>query len=896
MVQMLFIIQFRDQIHRTRPELIAELESFIAEAASAVGGKVQTRRKALTALFNEDQIGFWLTMVIFLEKVHGALKRSSGDLYRYTLVLRRCTPETVSETLSDSYFAKTVLYTGIWCSKELSKFLDHYMYFDDPAPENEYRQLKEWRSFPVEGEAPAKSASEDHSEVAPVLRVRFACGESELICFADAYTPHLHAFIANAESMANTVNDLDVMHRLLFKNRLREEWSPYMLDQGERFFRLLLQAYIAALKVQNVSGKVIFEDMYAASETTVKIAEDAYFSLGNDDTKYLLTQYTPYDLSSQDRGESKLAKSRNLTLCNRIQNGILHGELPHDLLELAYNIILLGRYFPDYLIPELFTEQGLNREIFFRSLAMLGSFGMYSGAEGCFRDPAFALYVEKAILQSTGKIHSAVRSIILSWVKAGKLRHCFNLVKILFELGGQASGEIMLKSIRSDILNGTWQGIEKSLSNRTFSRFVGTENAPILKHIYLVLKVLVSGSKQEMQSVFHRLPSPFDTEGASPVNDAFGVQVMVNRAAFYVANRNTDAASEELRKVMHLNQQLGKSVVPVHRLFAIMNLSRNNIDDALEHISFALEQAESMEQGEEMILTCYFAAVVNLLYGNVSKAERLIIKAEESAFLFGQSRWVIRARFLKGRINFETGRYEKAFEIFSTIENELSNWGLPVITSIVKAWSYRSRNFMDRLPVSMDAGTSNAESFDRLLFEIEAAYFSGDFRQTTMLAEQLLTSEQPGAKLDLKELSPGDFLFTEQPDWRSGFSQCENIVFAEGTHGRRIAWMYHAMAQCALQPSIEQRTEILGSMQRFMREDLLPNLDPCDSFYFYAWHCMVRDSKIGKIDMDTVLSMAYKRLQRRASRIEDMKMRQDFLSLPRWNKTLCLAARQHNLI
>jgi len=80
MVQMLFTIQFRDQIHRTRPELISALESFIADAASASDGKLQSGRKALTVLFNEDQIGFWLNMAIFLEK---ALSDKTTMLLRY---------------------------------------------------------------------------------------------------------------------------------------------------------------------------------------------------------------------------------------------------------------------------------------------------------------------------------------------------------------------------------------------------------------------------------------------------------------------------------------------------------------------------------------------------------------------------------------------------------------------------------------------------------------------------------------------------------------------------------------------------------------------------------------------------------------------------------------------
>jgi len=42
--------------------------------------------------------------------------------------------------------------------------------------------------------------------------------------------------------------------------------------------------------------------------------------------------------------------------------------------------------------------------------------------------------------------------------------------------------------------------------------------------------------------------------------------------------------------------------------------------------------------------------------------------------------------------------------------------------------------------------------------------------------------------------------------------------------------------------------------------------------------------------------MANKRLQRRASRIDDLETKQDFFNLSRWNKTLSLAARENKFL
>jgi hypothetical protein len=50
------------------------------------------------------------------------------------------------------------------------------------------------------------------------------------------------------------------------------------------------------------------------------------------------------------------------------------------------------------------------------------------------------------------------------------------------------------------------------------------------------------------------------------------------------------------------------------------------------------------------------------------------------------------------------------------------------------------------------------------------------------------------------------------------------------------------------------------------------------------------------IDWHTVLSIAFKRLQRRASRIDDAGLKRAFLSGNRWNRMLFAEAKAINLI
>jgi len=942
MVQMLFYIRFRTQLRRTRPELIASLETLVTKAASAAGGTIEVRRKVLAASFDEDRIGFWLDIVIFLERVHKALEKASRELYGYTLALGRQISESSVHKLchatGKSSGEKGVRRgTGIWFSQEISKPLNYYMEFDSSktfrakppqATDNEdkneteesepsgsaeeYHELLKWRSLDTgKRPLPRSQSPWELPKAVPPLSVRFGAAGSALTCFADAYTLPVRSFIAGAASQ-EVMEELDTVHALLFRERLRPELSPYLIDQVRRFIRSLLAAYIATIKPRSARGALVLEALHLAEAAAARIFREAYLSLGEEKERIVLTAANSTDRSlkswSNALNRDIAALQDDFPFPDR--NNLKGNAFPQEILEVAYNIFLLGRYFPGYLFPELFEEEGLNREMYFRALAMLtpGALadkspgGIHAGGVYAVSGmPVFAFHGEKTLRAGKEKIRRTVRKIILAWVATGRLRPCFNLLDILFELGGRAEDDLILSSIKSDVLNGTSQGIEKSIQKGLFDSLVGQANVPVLSYIYRTLKALACGEKDDIQQAFQEPVPPMALEDNKPCYQAYQAQVQVNLAAFYIGVRNREAASEAVRKALFLNRSLGRNAVPAYRLFSLVHLSRQRIDDALEYISFALEQAENMEQDEELAITYYFAASINFLHGNLSKAQRLALEAEKTAMALGQSVWAAWARFLLGKVTFEIGRYGEALEIFQSLGNSLDSSSAAgtafphgAMSDTVRAWIYRATVFLGRFP----ANNTAVSNLDGRLFEIEAAYLAADYERAKVLAERFLSSPNGEASelYAAESHSAKRFIFTEQPDFRSGFAQCENILLSGKTLAARTAWIYRSMSQCALRPSKEAKAEILGGMQRFMRDELLPDTDPNDPFYFYAWYCMLRDTEAAQVDMNTIVSMAYKRLQRRAGRIDDMTTRQTFLKQSSWNNTLRLAAREHNLI
>ena len=904
MIYVQFYIRFNSQLKRTKPEIINNLNKNIDEAVLACGGIAENSRKGLIVSFNQNKIGTYLNILIFLEKVNYILKNFSPELFGYALILGQDIDEigSLCQALSLENMPGA---TGIWCDNESRKNLNFYAHFSESNSKYLYSEIKNFVEFGINLNNQGTRSYIDilqneqnrntiitgnsineirqiiytYSRILlkniPPLIVRF--GEDRKICFADAYSPVSRSFIYSV-SGESVCKNLDQLHAQLSVERLRDEWPPYINKQSRDFFSSLVNSYIMSIKPGEGRGLLILDEPGLADEETSEFLRALIKSING--------RITILVCSSEMGGSWKELFFRSINHKKNDENvNIARENLPVDIMEAAYNISLLGNFFPVHMFPDLFEEEGLNREIYFKTLEVLSGHGMLVP-----EDPVPEININgflKLDKNCRDRVSYTVRNLLISWLASGRLRPCFNMVKILSELGERASNEIVIRSIRGDVLNGTWSGINKAIKGSYFSSLVGENNASALEYIFHTLKALVWGEEEEIHRVFQEpLPS-------MNCYEACQVHVYSNLSAFYIGIGNGNAASDALRKAMHINRSLGKNAIPAFRFFSLANLSRQKMDDALEYISFALDQAEKNEQMEELFIASYYASSIFFIHGNLSRAERLSLRSEEIAASLGQSRWLSRIKFFRGRIYFEMGRYREALEIFKSLESMSS-----YMAETINAWIYRTNNFMSGFS-AIDSAIhidENLSGIDGKFFAIEAAYHTGDYQRAVSLAEDFLLS--PEARKD-------NFLFTEQPDWNSGFSQCEYLLQNDKVPGTRLVWIYRLMSQCALQGGREGMLVNLGSMQRFMRDELLPETDPFDAIYFHGWLCMLRNSgnvspsygteKLNS-DLNNILSMAFRRLRRRWDRIDVREIRQSIFELPLWNNILYLAAKEYKAI
>lgn len=949
MIQLLFFLRFKTQLRRTRPALMAALEASIIETIQSAGGRVDNKLKIIVGSFDEHSLGIWLNLITVLEDIVLSLEKVTSELYGYALVIGRDIADYEMAPLC-SALATRPGGTGIWCAPSVQAPLSPYAKIEgkilEPVSQNvpesgegaqgvpgaeslEASLIKGYAQLQIIDTLQTDRTDPKNSNLFPfrekILRlicygahrnavllgppfigkrdgVYHFCAEtlgaipplilrfgprSSIGYFADLLSPKIRSFIGGYIP-PETLEELNRLGGALFRERLMEEYSEYLIQKGELFFQKLLESYIATVKEQKGIAIIVLENIHNADDTALQICLSVFKDLADKTDVFVYGTCADKSASSgpNPRMNSHLIEKRLQAwkpLFPRIVKFTPEDypvrkipEMPRDLWEIAYSAYLLGRFFPGILFPQLFEEEEKKSAVLFRAFTILSDLGLIDNIE----DPVPRIYnfpalARKMLGERKERIHQFVKNRLLAWIFSGKLRPCFNLLEILSSLGSQGADKLILEAVCGDVINGTYKEIERALKENRFNALVGETKAPALYYIFITLKALIHGSEAEILEAFKE-PIP---EGN--FFSGYKIQILSNLTGYYLGIRHFDMASEVIKEAMIIGQGQKHGIAQAYRLFSLVNLVRQRVNDSIDYLSFAVDNAEKSEQFDELGVAAYYATVAQFLGGNLSKAEQLAVKAEQGAFAAGMPGWADRIRFFQGKLRFEIGYYQDALAIFSGLQQNPADTLTEEMRRVLSAWIYRAKVYGGSPPKE----GPEFKGPDAFLFEVEASYMMGDYERTIALTQTI-----PGA------FPETDFLYTERPDWRSGFAQCELLLIPAKDLWERMIFAYRGLAFCRL-PSMEQeRKQVISRMQRFIKDELLLDTDPNDIFYFYAYYRILQESGASEIDLNTAISMAFRRLQRRAIRIEDLETRRVFLNNHYWNSTLSGAAKEYKLI
>jgi tetratricopeptide (TPR) repeat protein len=932
-IRLLFFLRFKSQLNRTVPDIVADLESSVIRAFENAGASVKNERRLLAASFDESSLGIWLDILILIEKVVKTMAAAAPELYGYSLVIGRDIPQEEAERICRvlSFGSEA---SHVFCDPRVQQALEYYARFEKKslgpgidgkvnAPLASFARLTAFRSFtedrpdtfPLRETIFTVMRQAGHQNVLllgpdfsgkrdglyryceslsgdyPPLTLRFSGGGRGLSPLVDALSPRLRAFFVDRDIPADTLAELDQLYETMFRDRLRDEVPPAAERRGRRFFRLLLETYAAMVQLENQQPVVILEDVHQAAVMTARIFLDTLQAMSSQG-KILVYGTAVEEFFSGPGGKREVKDwdrvfPRIFRLNAGGQNAVLTSsagalDISPDLWELAYALELLGCYFPEEILVHLLEEGGKNPQAISRALEMLVSRGVIDSVETPRpRIRNFSALAERTLGERKEKVRLLVRSRLLDWVFQRKIAPCFVLLEILAGLGNWSDttgaakqDELILESINADLTNGTYGEIERAITGGYLENIVEPKRALTVDHIFRGAKALLHGTEGQIREAFRILSQ------GEPLYPVFRARVLANITSFHLGLRDAVSAQETIKEAILLSQDRPwAGLAQSYRLFSLVNLSNQRIGETLDYAAFAVENAEKSGNLEEQGISSYYASAAQALFGNLARAVHFIEEAEIKSLMAGQAEWADYARFFRGRLAFDLGRYREARELFEDIRRNPAGVSSPVKEGLLAAWAYRSQvYFQNPLSPKPEGG-----GIDGDLFEIEAAYFAGDYEWAVELAARLSSA-----------LPQEYFLFTEQPDWRSGFAQCELLLLHPVNFWDRRIAAYRALALCRISPAGGE--EALRIMQRILRDERLAEMDPGDAFYFYAWYQVLEQSGATQSDMNTAVSMAFKRLQRRASRIDDAEIRKNFLSQPRWNGALSLAAKEYKLI
>jgi hypothetical protein len=925
---MLFFLRFRNQLRRVRPDLIALLEEAIIRAIEGAGGKTEQKHQIIIGSFDEHALGIWLTIITVIESIRALLGEVAPELYGFSLVICRDVVDYEIGRLCSALAARPGG-TGVWFAPIVQEPLSVYVRMDERIVDlktslpnmDGFYYLENMVSL-IDGYAQLVSIDTalekegafdpfpfrekigrvimggsrrnvllagplfigkrdglyhfcaDIMQELPPLVLRFA-ERRGIGCFADMFSPTIRAFV-NGYIRSEMLDELDTLAALLFRERLLEEYSDYLTQKVRVFFQKVLAVYIAVMKNRKCPAVLIIENIHLADDTASQIVMDVFISLP-DRVNLQVYGTCATDAMGVDQRIKRWETvfPRVIRFASEDFNTQNKPDLTHDLWEVAYAVSIMRYYFPGILFPQLFEEEERNSGMIRLAFKILMTLGVIDSLEDPYpRIPEFAVRAGQILSERILWIRRVVINRLLAWTHSGKFRACFSLLEALSKLGGVADDRLILSAIYGDVINGTFKRLDESIAEKHFYTIVGEERGPAILFIFNTLKALIHGDEDAIREAFTEV---VPTGNFFP---GYRIQILVNLASYNLGIKNIDTASSMIKEAMMISHSRKIGGASVYRLFSIVNLAERHVDESLDYISFAVDNAEKAGQLDELCMSAYYAAIAQFLFGNLSRAEHFAQRAEYTAASAGLPAWVDRVRFLRGKLRFEIGAYEEAMDIFKVIQENPAGPTCEDMEHTVSAWIYRAAVFA-KVPLPQKP----APHSDALLFELEAAYIYGDYQKAVELAHALQTNMPRNA-----------FLFIERPDWHSGFAQCELLLLPERELYERLSFVYRTLAQCRLSTSNDERASLIQRMQRFTRDELQPDMDMNDIFYFYAYYRILQESGASVLDLGTAASIANQRLQRRASRIDLPETKRTYLEAHYWNSALSAAAHEHKLI
>ena len=375
-------------------------------------------------------------------------------------------------------------------------------------------------------------------------------------------------------------------------------------------------------------------------------------------------------------------------------------------------------------------------------------------------------------------------------------------------------------------------------------------------------------------------------ESPETLNDAL---LLMEVARSYHASCDYQLALDYIKKVL-IFLQAGDYPALEGAAFielGFLMMCKGKLLESSEYLNLSIEKLTNSGDSFNLMKALLFSGVQQYLWGSLDSSEDFVDRAAEIAAEKGFEEWNMYILFFKCRLFFELGRYYDAEKILSEclLQNEI--YRNDSRRKIFSAWTARACIYQGKIYRGINMLLSLDEDPEVLFFLAEAYYFNGNMEKAVSSIEK---AESTDAYFDL------GFLALEHISWKNGFHSVEGRVLRSGRgtgvllHNIRA---FHAFL-LGLTGNREYGSEILFSLTR---DEKISDNDPFNRLYFY-FYCQLleRRADTEMVDKLTLISKALKYLQQTSSRINNPKIRQQYMKSNYWNSKLVNEAQREKLI
>jgi len=361
------------------------------------------------------------------------------------------------------------------------------------------------------------------------------------------------------------------------------------------------------------------------------------------------------------------------------------------------------------------------------------------------------------------------------------------------------------------------------------------------------------------------------------------------RAAFEYADGKAAGAASRAKGALMGLQDLGarQAEAKAHRLLGLCALAQGQVQEGADYLSNAYDIASVFPEPLECILSATAEAAADFALGDLGRAGSRADAAAVWAASAFRADWESICAFIKGRVAFETGRYDSAEERFGLVRSVARVYGQSEASKRAEIWTGRAAAFAGEAMRAREILSRFVDDAEALWFLAELEYREGAPARALPLLEEALAVAPVGG------FSPADAF-----DWSSGYSSLEGR--AVGFFGKRsyLRDQMAAFAEFATGMS-DPEGKGLASADRLAsmaREERLSALHPAAHLYLFYRYLILERATPSSMEGASALSKAFKALQLRSTRMGEAALKDGFLEANRWNRALLEAARSRKLL